>query len=290
MDPLFNINESSKSIIYTIVTEHENYKKLINDGCACPHAMPGITLSNLFHDNECMLNILEGFDGKLVLEIVFSKEDDIGLSNNKISINHSKFGGIKKFKFIEQLKYVMSLYENGYIYFSEEGNSEIPRINTITERSEFYKADSLNFMIWFIDYPSLNKFVKKFYYATVIPTTLLIDFYNNGYKTVDQIRYQEQMNINIESLRIANSSLKEAKEATSLARKTQRASMLLASLICAISLIGSYIIASKVPVEIESEFSDFLDKHLKSIEYNDSVIMQLHREISNSLHKETPPK
>lgn len=281
MNPLENVNDSSKCVIKDIIETHRENQALINQGKNAPHYLPGIIFSQLFSDNECILNILQGENDTLALEIVFTKNGEEGLSKYEIMKKHEQFGGKKKYLFVEKLIYVMSLYDNGYIYFSEENNKGLPHFTTITEGSEFFKNEKLNVMIWFISYPSLFQFVKKFYYANIIPTTTLIEFFDNGYKTTEQLRYDEQIELNKKSLEISQSSLIEAQAATSLARKSQRTSIVISSIICGISLLGSYLIASYIPVSVDKKFSNTLENHLQIIESNDSALIRLESEMQD---------
>lgn len=283
MNPLENVNDNSKRVIKDIIETHRENQALIDKGKSSPHYLPGIIFSQLFSDEDCILNILQGENDTLALEIVFAKNGEDGLSMYEIMSKHEQFGGKKKYLFVEKLIYVMSLYNNGYIYFSEENNKGLPSFTTITERSEFFKNEKLNIMIWFIAYPSLFQFVRKFYYANIIPTTTLIEFYDNGYKTTEQIRYNEQAELNKKSLEISQSSLIEAQDATSLARKSQRTSILISSIICAISLLGSYFIASYIPVSIDKIFSNTLENHLRIIESNDSTLIRVVGENQNAI-------
>lgn len=283
MNPLENVNDNSRRVIKDIIETHRENQSLIDKGKSSPHYLPGIIFSQLFSDDDCILNILQGENETLGLEIVFARDGEDGLSMYEIMRKHEQFGGKKKYLFVEKLIYVMSLYDNGLIYFSEEDNKGLPSFTTITERSEFFKNEKLNVMIWFIAYPSLFQFVRKFYYANIIPTTTLIDFYDNGYKTAEQMRYDEQIELNKKSLEISQSSLIEAQEATSLARKSQRTSILISSIICAISLFGSYLIASYIPVSIDRNFSNSLEYHLRIIESNDSTLIRLEDEKYNEI-------
>lgn len=283
MNPLENVNDNSRRVIKDIIETHRENQSLIDKGKSSPHYLPGIIFSQLFSDDDCILNILQGENETLALEIVFAKDGEDGLSMYEIMRKHEQFGGKKKYLFVEKLIYVMSLYDNGLIYFSEEDNKGLPSFTTITERSEFFKNEKLNVMIWFIAYPSLFQFVRKFYYANIIPTTTLIDFYDNGYKTAEQMRYDEQNELNKKSLEISQSSLIEAQDATSLARKSQRTSIIISSIICAISLLGSYLIALYIPVSIDRNFSNSLEYHLRIIESNDSTLIRLEEEKQNEI-------
>lgn len=283
MNPLENVNDNSRRVIKDIIETHRENQSLIDKGKSSPHYLPGIIFSQLFSDDDCILNILQGENETLALEIVFAKDGEDGLSMYEIMRKHEQFGGKKKYLFVEKLIYVMSLYDNGLIYFSEEDNKGLPSFTTITERSEFFKNEKLNVMIWFIAYPSLFQFVRKFYYANIIPTTTLIDFYDNGYKTAEQMRYDEQNELNKKSLETSQSSLIEAQDATSLARKSQRTSILISSIICAISLLGSYLIALYIPVSIDRNFSNSLEYHLRIIESNDSTLIRLEDEKQNEI-------
>ena len=283
MNPLDNINDISKCVIKEIIDSHREKQAIIKEGKGSSYFLPGIVLDQLFSDADCFLDIMQGKDETLIFEFVFPKDGEDGISLNERIDRHKHFISKKRYVFIEKLIYVMSLYDNGYIYFSEEEESALPVFTTITDRIEFFKNENLNVRIVFVRKPTLFEFVNKFYYANIIPTKALIDFYDNGYKTIDQIRDEEQLRINAESLEIARSSLVEAKEATILANKSQRISILISSIICAVSLIGSYFIASTVPVSIEGEFTNSMDRHLRLIEYNDSILIQLSRNFNDSI-------
>ena len=223
MNPLFNVNIISKQLIQKIVDGFRETSRLIDEDKSTPHYGPGLMFRQLFYEDDCFINIFEGEHKSIAIELEFSKETDEGLSTGELIEKHAKFGGKKKSNFIEKLIYLKSLYENGLIYFSEERkeNSKIslPFYTSSLKKEEQFK-DKMNYMTWFISYPSLYQFICRFYYSNVIPLSSLISFYDNGYVTEEEKRYNKQVQLSEESLRIANESLSQTKSSIEIANSS----------------------------------------------------------------------
>lgn len=185
----------------------------------------------------------------------------------------------QKHTIIIGVSFIYKLYQDGLIYFPYESfeESEFEKWSV-----SFEKYPQPKFFYVMSDFCSkkIAKFLDSFLQSTICPSFQLIDLYEHEFKTIENRRYEEQLNISTDSLRIAESSLNEAKDATVLARKSQRISIWVSLAICCLSLLGSYWISSTVPASIENEFSNSLDSHLRLIENNDSVIIQLNKQLN----------
>lgn len=175
--------------------------------------------------------------------------------------------------------FISKLYQDGLIYFPDENFENSKYEEWAVPLNEYPKPIFIR-EISKICSKKIAKFLDSFLQSTICPSFQLIDLYEHEFKTIENRRYEEQLNISTDSLRIAESSLNEAKNATALARKSQRNSIWASLVICCLSLLGSYWISSTVPASIENEFSIFLDSHLRLIENNDSVIIQLNKQLN----------
>lgn len=274
MNPLRNINKTSKELIKDIVAGYRETTELIESGKSTPVYGPGIMFRQLFCDEECFIEIYQDENKNLAIEIEFSKDGDKGLSTGELNNKHFKFGGSKKSIFIEKLIFLKSLYDYGLIYFSEERVNDskmtIPKYTSSLDKQQAL-GDKSNFMTWFISYPSLYEFVCKYYYSNVVPLSSLVYFFDADYKTEEEIKYEQQLSISEDSLDISRESLEKTRESLTIARNANRTTIIVSLLVCIFSVLVSYIIAVRVPVSIESSFSNAINNRLDKIIVIDSI-------------------
>ncbi len=274
MNPLENINDTSKDLIKEIVEGYKESSTLIETGLSTPYFGPGLMFSQLFSDDECLLNvyIYQRKSKILTLEIEFPKYGEESISSGDKLKKYEKYASKKKSKFIENLLYLISLYDNGLIYFSGENQETSKKAlpiytSTLQQKQSWY--DKFNVVAWNISYPTIYNFVCKFYYTNVIPTPTLIDYYENGYVTEDTKRYNEQLTIN--------------KKALEIAKKANRNTIIVSIIVCAISLLAGYILAISVPVSIHKSFTEQLNYRLDNIYRVDSIRTNMLQNISVAL-------
>lgn len=274
MNPLNNINDITRDLIRTIVEGYRETSELIETDKSSPVYGPGIMFRQLFCDSDCFIEIYQDDDKNLAIEIEFSKDGECGLSTGELITKHSKFGGKKKSIFVEKLIYLKSLFDSGLIYFSEErvedSKMTLPKYTSSLEKEKVL-ADKSNFMTWFISYPSLYKFVCKYYYSNVIPLSSLVSFYDNDYKTKEDIEYRQQLSINEDSLKIARESLEKTRESLTIARRANRNTIWISLFVCCVSVFASILIAVKVPVSIHDSFSNTVFDNMDKIIKLDSI-------------------
>lgn len=104
---------------------------------------------------------------------------------------HSHFNRI-----IQSLFFVKKLYDNGLIMILKSSDDVIDGV-----------VDDITKSIpHFFKHKTLLQFIEDSYLSEIIPTSELIDLYKNDFKNKDQIRYENQLNISIASLKRARIS------------------------------------------------------------------------------------
>lgn len=279
MNMLQNISDNQKHFIKDVVDNHKMaMDKIKIDSIAAPPVL-GIFLQDSFSDENYSVKPCK-YNGKLYIDIEYFENTKINYTlYERLHLDNIMIATIQM-KFIERLVFIKQLWENGFIYFVGNLNAQMPDFSYANEKKEYNNTVNISESLSPLESTEYFKFLNKYNIAQIIPSEYLIDFCVNNFITLEERQYKEQLNVSTNSLRIAESSLNEAKDATTLARKSQRTSILVALAICCLSLWGSYWISSKVPVSIEKEFLNSFDSHMRLIENNDSIIIQLNTQLN----------
>lgn len=194
MNILDSISDIEKELIIRIVDNYRcSYNKIKEDSKSIFNS-PGCWLHSLFFDinfneNSCSISFTRK-DGKLQATFVLKKENDSNVFFQRINL--------KKATFFEQIFFLKLLQQANLIFFEEDYDCGL---HDFTEHSkhDLEKWDENGLKHYDIDIKNneVFAFINKYYWAKVIPSTILQDFRDKKFKTVDARRHKTNRRLSI---------------------------------------------------------------------------------------------
>lgn len=149
---------------------------------------PGCWLHSLFYDfhlsnSSCCINF-SNKDDQLWATYVLPKGDDANDFFQRINI--------KKASFFEQIAFLKLLFKNNLIFFEKDYDCGLNKFVGHTDH-DISKWDEygLGYYDEFIKNKEVFDFLNKYYWSSVIPSSVLCDYKDNDFKTVEAQRHKE---------------------------------------------------------------------------------------------------
>lgn len=199
MTGLQYLDENLKSLIVRIIDEYHLDIFHMEDNTDGITYGPGIYFCNAFSDDFSIINFVT-INGQLAINIESSK-----LECNRVKIHESKCykannAALIHANFIESVYFMKWMHDNNLVYFTKE-NKQSNIIPIYDENNYVPNFEQAN---WIISSDSISDFILSHYNSRIIPSPYLISYYHNGFKTEEQINYEEQLENTKKSLKIAS--------------------------------------------------------------------------------------
>lgn len=237
MTGLRYLDDNLKGLIDRIITNYLVDIQDMEDDTQGITYGPGIYFNNAFSDDFTLINF-ETNKGKIAINIESSKLEynswKVAERNNYKANN----AALLHANFMESVHFMKWLGENDLIYFTKENkhHNRIPECKANNYEPHYSQAN------WIIDSDSICEFILSHYNSRIIPSPYLISFYNNGYKTDEQLQYDAQ-------IQISRKALKRAKQG-----------IIISIIISCASLLASYIFAKYVDSTInEGQHNELIE-------------------------------
>lgn len=218
---LYNLDNRYKKFVETLVDGYVLGKSHMEDGSNPYISNPGIEVCNIFCD------ITDDF----LCNLIFHKESDKSINvcyvfdsrliNSEDGDRYEaeeRFIKIKRADFIYKLTLLKWLEDSGYIVMIDDSNYNLFETGHITEHDR-KKWDDSGFLC--IEKTENSEFVYKtlsrYHNCRIIPSAQLIDIRNNDFKTIEQRRFERE-------LQVAKETLKDTKEALITSQKALKVS------------------------------------------------------------------
>ena len=188
-------NELCKNLINLIVDSYkESCENCIKDNKQISYV--GIDFMELFSFDSVKIQFGERFN-ELVIKASHKSLNSRSKVLRRRIIKTSNECELMFVDILQIINLLQKLEEDNLIIMSNRDN--------LTRYPNFDKDDENHVSYINIKNHKIEEYIKKYYYAQVIPTTTLIDIAENDFKTVEQRRYEEQLNV-------ANDTLVETKK------------------------------------------------------------------------------
>ena len=188
-------NELCKNLINLIVDSYkESCENCIKDNKQISYV--GIDFMELFSFDSVKIQFGERFN-ELVIKASHKSLNSRSKVLRRRIIKASNECELMFIDILQIINLLQKLEEDNLIIMSNRDN--------LTRYPNFDKDDENLVSYINIKNHKIEEYIKKYYYAQVIPTTTLIDIAENDFKTVEQRRYEEQLNV-------ANDTLVETKK------------------------------------------------------------------------------
>lgn len=236
MTGLQYLDDNLKSLIERIIDGyHLDFHYMEDDTEGITYG-PGIYFNNAFSDDFTLISF-ETNKGKLAINIESSKLEynswKIAERNNYKANN----AALLHANFMESVHFVKWLAANDLIYFTKENKHQ----NGISECKTSNYVPHYSQANWIIGSDTICEFILSHYNSRIIPSPYLISFYNNGYKTDEQLQYEAQ-------IEISKQALKRAKHG-----------IIISIIISCASLLASYI------------FAKYVDSTINEVQHNELI-------------------
>lgn len=256
MSILSHIDDNLKQLISRIIDEYQMQLHYMEDCTEFFHGNPGIHFGDAFSNAYTLIHLTTCCD-KLAI-IIDSYKVKPEFNNLQDNINYStNNGAIIHAEFIQAISFLKSLYDNGYIFFTEDNskNKSIPIYQSA--------ADNSNCPVWTINSELLTNFAKQHFFANIIPSPALISFYRNDFKNDEQLRYEKQLEISNQSLEeahianlVAKNSLDETKKSNDISQEavsSAKRGNQIAIIVAIVAMLVTILSAIFIPVSLNKE-------------------------------------
>lgn len=188
MNILDSASATEKELVRRIVDNYRGGYKNIKEDKHSILDSPGCWLHSLFYDfhisnSSCCINF-SNKDNQLLATYVLPKGDDANEFFQRINI--------KKASFFEQIAFLRLLFQNNLIFFEEDYDCGLQKFSGHTDH-DVTKWEEHG--LWYNDEIIKNKdifdFLNTYYWSPVIPSSILCDYKDNKYKTIEAKRHKE---------------------------------------------------------------------------------------------------
>ena len=194
---LYNLDKRYKKFIETLVDGYVKGKTNMENGSNPYISEPGMLFNSMFYD----------FTNDYVCNLIFHKTEDNNISvcyvfDSRLIKDESadkyeaqeKFINIQCSDFIYKLSLLKWLEDSGDIILIDDTSSNLSLEGKITEHDRQRWAN--NGMLCIektIKSKSVYETVSRYYNCRIIPSAQLIDIRENGFKTLEQRRFEKQL-------------------------------------------------------------------------------------------------
>lgn len=188
MNILDSASSTEKELVRRIV---DNYRGGYENIKADKHSIldsPGCWLHSLFYDfnlsaSSCFINF-SNRDNQLLATYVLPKGDDANEFFQQINI--------KKASFFEQIAFLKLLFQNNLIFFEQDYDCGLSKFSGHSDQDvENWESHELGYYDEIIKNNDIFDFINTYYWSCVIPSSILCDYKDNDFKTVEAKRHKE---------------------------------------------------------------------------------------------------
>lgn len=241
MTGLQYLDDNLKGLIDRIITNYQLDIHYMEDDTEGVTYGPGIIYNNAFSDDFTLIHF-ETKNGKLTINIESSKLEYNSWKVTERNNYKTNNAALLHANFMESIHFMKWLAANDLIYFTKENK----RFNVIPEFDASNYVPHYSQANWIIGSDTICEFISSHYNSRIIPSPYLISFYNNGYRTDEQLQYDTQ-------IKISKRALKRAKHG-----------IIISIIIGCASLFSSYLFAKCVDSTIKEEQHNELIEAIKN--------------------------
>lgn len=188
MNILDSASATEKELVRRIV---DNYRGGYENIKADKHSIidsPGCWLHSLFYDfnlsgSSCCINF-SNKDDQLLATYVLPKGNDASEFFQHINI--------KKASFFEQIAFLKLLSKNNLIFFEKNYDCGLTKFSKHSDHDvDKWEKHGLRYYDEIIKNKDIFDFLNTYYWSCVIPSSILCDYKDNGFKTIEAQRHRE---------------------------------------------------------------------------------------------------
>ncbi len=194
---LYNLDKRYKKFIETLVDGYVKGKTNMENGSNPYISEPGMLFNSMFYD----------FTNDYVCNLIFHKTEDNNISvccvfDSRLIKDESadkyeaqeKFINIQCSDFIYKLSLLKWLEDSGDIILIDDTSSNLSLEGKITEHDrQRWVNNGMLCLEKTIKSKSVYETVSRYYNCRIIPSAQLIDIRENGFKTLEQRRFEKQL-------------------------------------------------------------------------------------------------
>lgn len=245
MTGLQYLDDNLKGLIDRIITSYQLDIHHMEDDTEGVTYGPGIYFNDAFSDDFTIIHF-ETKNGKLAINIESSRLEYNSWKVTERNNYKTNNAALLHANFMESVHFMKWLAANDLIYFTKENKrlSGIPEFKASNYVPHYSQAN------WIIGSDTICEFILSHYNSRIIPSPYLISFYNNKYRTDEQLQYDAQ-------IQISKQALKRAKQG-----------IIISIIISCASLLASYFFAKYVDSTFNEEQHNEL---IEAIKYNGKI-------------------
>lgn len=200
MNILDSASATEKELVRRIVENYRGGYKNIKEDKHSILDSPGCWLHSLFYDfylsdSSCCINF-SNEDNQLMATFVLPKCDDSDEFFQRINI--------KKASFFEQIAFLKLLFQNNLIFFEKDYDCGLNKFSGHSDQElARWEEHGLRHYDDIIKNNDVFAFINKYYWSRVIPSSILCDYNENNFKTVEARRYEGNARLGRASLCLA---------------------------------------------------------------------------------------
>lgn len=188
MNILDSASVTEKELVRRIVDNYRGgYENIKTDKHSILDS-PGCWLHSLFYDfplsdNSCCISFTNN-NGQLMATFVLPKGDDANEFFQRVNL--------KKASFFEQIAFLQLLFQNNLIFFEEDYDCGLRKFSEHTDHDVTkWEEHGLKYYDEIIKNKEVFDFLNTYYWSCVIPSSVLCDYRDNKFKTVETKRHKE---------------------------------------------------------------------------------------------------
>jgi hypothetical protein len=190
--------EIQKEVIYAIVNEY-NQQRIHNSISSTKQiARIGIEFIKLFQSENSSISFV-----KLNSKVTIVLQSDLIKSKSKNTKKRvTKASNIASLGYndvIQIVSFTKQLEDENYLISTNDfSKAELPTISAISE-----VEDNENKVFIVVNDSKFSDLIEKYHYCNLVPTSALIDLFNNDYKTPEDIRFEKSQKTSAKSIYVA---------------------------------------------------------------------------------------
>lgn len=225
---LYNLDKRYKKFIETLVDGYVKGKSNMENGSNPYISEPGMLFNSMFYDftNDygCNLIFHKTEDNYISVCYVFDSRLIKDESADKYEAQE-KFINIQCSDFIYKLSLLKWLEDSGDIILIDDTSSNLSLEGKITEHDrQRWENNGMLCREKTIKSKSVYETVSRYYNCRIIPSAQLIDIRENGFKTLEQRRFEEQLEVANDTLVETKNTLAETKKSLETSQEALKVS------------------------------------------------------------------
>ena len=238
------MDEITQSVIELIVNQYQNDVAQYTNNSNTQVCRIGIDINSILKCScNCVLKQLESENGFVLMmhkdcpSLPTVKEQTYYRFNNSL---------IERTRALQIINFLKRLSDEGLILFTDTtDNKSFPKF-------EGMATEESGTIACLVDNKRLDNFIKAVYYSHIVPTESLVGYMRDGFKTKEQIRFEEQKRISEKSLQeakianqISQNSLDTANKSIKSSTRDNRISVSVAILVALVTMSITIFIGNK---------------------------------------------